>query len=274
MKEAFELKIVAIFATFSASIAGFVLPLALGRKMDPVAMMEHAGFSMLRSFSAGIMLGVAFIHILAEAADELPYLYPDYPALPYTLATVGIIFTVTLENIAMAFLKQPNAPKSEHEHSRDSVNLAAESKDFFILVKAYSMEIAIAVHSVVIGISLGAEADDSLQTIKALTIALSLHQFFEGVGLGVVVAHVRHKLGIAKIILFSLIFGVTLSIGIIIGISIQSSTTTVQAYYSEENGQQVEEEHEAEEHVNTQQARTTGCLNAIAAGTLVYISLI
>jgi zinc transporter 1/2/3 len=38
------------------------------------------------------------------------------------------------------------------------------------------------VHSVIIGISLGASEDPS--TIKPLVVALSFHQMFEGMGLG------------------------------------------------------------------------------------------
>jgi solute carrier family 39 (zinc transporter), member 1/2/3 len=38
------------------------------------------------------------------------------------------------------------------------------------------------VHSVIIGISLGASQDPS--TIKPLVVALSFHQMFEGMGLG------------------------------------------------------------------------------------------
>ena len=44
------------------------------------------------------------------------------------------------------------------------------------------LEVGMVVHSVVIGISLGAAR--SAATIKPLLIALCFHQFFEGMGLG------------------------------------------------------------------------------------------
>lgn len=44
------------------------------------------------------------------------------------------------------------------------------------------LELGIVVHSVIIGISLG--ASESPETIKPLLAALSFHQFFEGMGLG------------------------------------------------------------------------------------------
>ena len=50
------------------------------------------------------------------------------------------------------------------------------------------LEMGIVVHSIIIGISLG--TSDSLDTIKPLIIALSFHQFFEGIGLGGCIAQV------------------------------------------------------------------------------------
>lgn len=44
------------------------------------------------------------------------------------------------------------------------------------------LELGIVIHSIIIGISLGASKD--ALTIKTLLIALSFHQLFEGMGLG------------------------------------------------------------------------------------------
>jgi hypothetical protein len=44
------------------------------------------------------------------------------------------------------------------------------------------LELGILVHSVIIGVSLGASVRSS--TIRPLVGALSFHQFFEGIGLG------------------------------------------------------------------------------------------
>ena len=44
------------------------------------------------------------------------------------------------------------------------------------------LELGIVVHSVIIGISLG--ASESPKTIRPLVAALTFHQFFEGMGLG------------------------------------------------------------------------------------------
>jgi len=44
------------------------------------------------------------------------------------------------------------------------------------------LELGIIVHSVIIGMSLG--ASESPSTIRPLVAALTFHQFFEGIGLG------------------------------------------------------------------------------------------
>lgn len=51
------------------------------------------------------------------------------------------------------------------------------------------LELGIVVHSVIIGISLG--ASQSPATIKPLLVALSFHQFFEGMGLGGCISQVN-----------------------------------------------------------------------------------
>jgi len=52
------------------------------------------------------------------------------------------------------------------------------------------LELGIIVHSVIIGISLG--ASESPNTIRPLVAALTFHQFFEGMGLGSCISQVLY----------------------------------------------------------------------------------
>jgi hypothetical protein len=54
------------------------------------------------------------------------------------------------------------------------------------------LELGIVVHSVIIGISLGASEEPG--TIKPLVVALSFHQMFEGMGLGGCIVQVLSSL--------------------------------------------------------------------------------
>ena len=60
--------------------------------------------------------------------------------------------------------------------------------------------------------------DDEVSTLRALVIAMTFHQFFEGVGLGAVMSSLRLKLGTVKVVVFALVFATTLSLGICIGL--------------------------------------------------------
>ena len=63
---------------------------------------------------------------------------------------------------------------------------------FFVFVFFKVLESGIVFHSVIIGVDMG--ASQSVATIRPLLVALSFHQFFEGVGLGGCIAQVWHKM--------------------------------------------------------------------------------
>ena len=51
------------------------------------------------------MLGVALIHLLAEAVEHVSDLVPRYPSLPYTLSAGGLFFVLALENIVLSSVR-------------------------------------------------------------------------------------------------------------------------------------------------------------------------
>lgn len=111
------------------------------------------------------------------------------------------------------------------------------------------LELGIVVHSVIIGIALGASEDPS--SIKPLVGALTFHQFFEGVGLGGCITQAKFKS--RAVVIMILFFSLTTPIGIGIGIGISSSY--------EENSPTA--------------LITSGVLDAAAAaGILIYMSLV
>ncbi|TVU02024.1 hypothetical protein EJB05_52488, partial [Eragrostis curvula] len=110
------------------------------------------------------------------------------------------------------------------------------------------LELGIVVHSVIIGISLGASEDPS--TIKPLVVALSFHQMFEGMGLGGCIVQAKFNArSIATMVLF---FCLTTPVGILVGIGISSS-------YNETSPTALIVE---------------GLLNSVAAGILIYMALV
>ncbi|KAK4755529.1 hypothetical protein SAY87_009286 [Trapa incisa] len=115
-------------------------------------------------------------------------------------------------------------------------------------VVAMVLELGIVVHSVVIGLSLG--ASNNVCTIKGLVAALCFHQMFEGMGLGGCILQAEYKW--LKKAVMAFFFSVTTPAGIALGIGL--STT-----YKD----------------NSPAALiTVGLLNACSAGLLIYMALV
>ncbi|KAK3126717.1 hypothetical protein QOZ80_7AG0561300 [Eleusine coracana subsp. coracana] len=110
------------------------------------------------------------------------------------------------------------------------------------------LELGIVVHSVIIGISLGASNDPG--TIKPLVVALSFHQMFEGMGLGGCIVQAKFKL--RSIVTMVLFFCLTTPVGILVGIGISKG-------YNENSPTALIVE---------------GLLNSVAAGILIYMALV
>ena len=68
------LRLVSIPEIFVISISGFLLPLYLGRNIEcghHRSISKFPAFRILKSFSAGVILGVATLHLLNDALEML-----------------------------------------------------------------------------------------------------------------------------------------------------------------------------------------------------------
>ncbi|RYR45139.1 hypothetical protein Ahy_A07g030997 [Arachis hypogaea] len=110
------------------------------------------------------------------------------------------------------------------------------------------LELGIVVHSVIIGISLG--ASESPKTIKPLIAALTFHQFFEGMGLGGCIS--QAKFNRRAVVTMAVFFTLTTPVGIAIGIGISNA-------YKENSPRALIVE---------------GVMNATSSGILIYMSLV
>ena len=351
MDESFALRVAGIFVIFFASVSGVASTLGLfpGRKSFSSGKSQTSPWYLTaRSFAAGIMLGVAFMHLLADAnasllpltsgcEEELPTeeesvsegrrlgecAYVNFPALTTTLASIGALMVLVAEQIAI-FTLTPSGKSSlagghmptqlkhvaecdlgkpavvaggsaecsceplagvemqvatpdccddghghdhdhDHDHGHDhdhfdghghnhsrslALALSGDKNDLPLLVKAVVMEVAIAMHSVVIGVAFGALGD--VTELVGLLVALSFHQLFEGVALGANLQAARAQLGESKVWAFAVTFVLTTPIGILIGMFALPT--------------------DEEPSVNQEYAQ--GILNAVAAGNLIYIALV
>ncbi|RWR84445.1 Zinc transporter 5 [Cinnamomum micranthum f. kanehirae] len=140
---------------------------------------------------------------------------------------------------------------ASHGHTHGSVGPTPDSSASELTrhrVISQVLELGIVVHSVIIGISLG--ASESPSTIKPLVAALCFHQFFEGMGLGGCIVQAQFKLKSTAIM--SLFFSLTTPVGIALGIAISS-------IYSENSPTALIVE---------------GIFNSASAGILIYMALV
>jgi zinc transporter 1/2/3 len=276
-----------IFEIFILSTLGYFIPFYLikcnGITIDN--MIDQLSYRCIKSFSAGIILGVAFLHLLAEASEALSE-YAEYP-VALAMVLLGFMATLAMEQLAMhTMLSISNDNKqipyvssmtqdhnhNSHNHSNDKSNLESlelpelqvqsselghhshehvHSKQMVpdkdlnkSFVKAIVLEAAIACHSIIVGFGVGATKD--VPTLKVLLVAIGLHQFFEGVGLGS--ALLEGKLSMTYVYSFGILFALTAPIGVVLG-----------AYSSEDD---------------ETGALVAGFADSFAAGILIYSSIV
>ena len=302
MDYSLALRISSVFILFFASLAGIIIPSLLSGGSSSQTneshrkMCESDAFRITRTFAAGIMLAVGVIHLLADGVAKLAAVSLEYPPLGYTLATVGALLVLAFEQVAVMLigsvkedgdsaksiavteknveadfgtgpvdievletLGHESTSTSDHNHA---IKMIAATDSLNVIVKAYMMEISIAIHSVIIGIALGGlVGKDEITTLIGFIIAICFHQFFEGVGLGTVIESARLQLGTTKIIIFILLFALTVPAGIVIGIV--TSGDELPPAIDTTTGDLIP----GIADLNIAQEYTLGCLNSIAAGT-------
>ena len=137
-------------------------------------------------------------------------------------------------------------------HMKEITNVLAINNGSF--VKVFLLEFSISDHSLILGFSIGILSSKSnLFELKVLMIAIGIHQFFEGVGLGTVLSDKKLKFSTGKIASFVCLFAGMVSIGVFLGI-MTASNMNVQD--------------------SDELSWLQGILNSIAAGMLMYISLV
>ncbi|CAN1810056.1 Zinc transporter 1 [Linum perenne] len=230
-------KLVAICSILIASAIGVSLPI-LCRNI-PTLHPDSKLFFLIKAFAAGVILATGFVHILPDAFESLssPCLsenpWSRFP-FPGFVAMVSAVITMIIDTLATSYFKG--------EQFREGKGVLPRSGSSEVL------ELGIVVHSVIIGISLGASG--STKTIKPLVAALTFHQFFEGLGLGACLSQASFRFRVASMMVA--FFSFTTPIGIAAGICIA--------------------------RIYSESSQTTlvvgGLMNSASAGILIYMALV
>lgn len=281
--KALAYKVAAIASILVAGAIGVCLPL-LGRAV-PALRPEKDVFFIIKAFAAGVILATGFIHVLPDAFDHLtnPCLTGKAWQFPFTgfVAMMAAIVTLMIDTLATSYFKGKTDDDGNAKAESTTVNVEDGGGDHGGALHVHThathghahgsaaalslhdlgaadlirhrvisqvLELGIVVHSVIIGISLGASED--VKTIRPLVAALTFHQFFEGMGLGGCITQAKFKC--RAVVIMALFFSLTTPVGIAIGIGISSS-------YNENSPRALAVE---------------GILNAASAGILIYMALV
>ncbi|KAM7500397.1 hypothetical protein LguiA_024811 [Lonicera macranthoides] len=273
--EALKYKLIAIASILVASTIGILLPIV--GKFVQAFRPENNLFFLIKAFAAGVILATGFIHVLPDAFESLTSAclgespWGDFPFAGF-VAMVAAIVTMMVDTFAMSYYHRLNFSNNTRQfvnvdeekndgqgHGHGHVHLhthashgseASDASPKLLRQRIVSqvLELGIVVHSVIIGISLGASM--SPKTIKPLVAALTFHQLFEGMGLGGCISQAKFKA--RAIIIMAIFFSLTTPIGIVIGFGISN-------VYNE----------------NSKNALIVeGVFNSASAGILVYMALV
>ncbi|XP_044506238.1 zinc transporter 8-like isoform X2 [Mangifera indica] len=273
--EALKYKLGAIASILVASAIGVCLPV-LGKTIEALRPEKNI-FFIIKAFAAGVILSTGFIHVLPDAFENLtsPCLNENpWGKFPFTgfVAMMATIGTLMVDAFATSYYTKFHFSKAQpgknagdeemvqqheghvhvhthgtHGHAHGAIP-SADSELLRHRIISQVLEMGIVVHSVIIGISLG--ASESPKTIRPLVAALTFHQFFEGMGLGGCIAQAKFKARVIAVM--ALFFSLTTPVGIAIGIGISN-------VYSENSPTALIVE---------------GIFNAASAGILIYMSLV
>ncbi|CAF2069928.1 unnamed protein product [Brassica oleracea] len=220
-------------------------------------------FTIFKCFASGIILGTGFMHVLPDSFEMLssPCLEENpWHKFPFSgfLAMLSGLITLVIDSMATSIYTSKKAvgivPHGHGHGPGNGVTLPTKDDDsesaqlLRYRVIAMVLELGIIVHSVVIGLSLGATSDTC--TIKGLIAALCFHQMFEGMGLGGCILQAEYTN--MKKFLMAFFFAITTPFGIALGIALST-------IYRD----------------NSPSALiTVGLLNACSAGLLIYMALV
>lgn len=196
---------------FFTSLLGVIAAPLIIKRIGPQSVF---GLSLARQFGTGIVIAVAFIHILLPAVEAFaspclpPSIAEGYEAWAFAITGVSVLFMQFFEialqhaqnSLAPSAGHAASAPDDElqpvkspkpallpegHSHGSHGDSCAEEENARSQLqtwIDAITAEFSLSLHSVLVGLTVGVVTDEEL---KVLVIALVFHQFFEGISLGV-----------------------------------------------------------------------------------------
>uniref|UniRef100_A0A0E0KH71 Fe(2+) transport protein 1 n=1 Tax=Oryza punctata TaxID=4537 RepID=A0A0E0KH71_ORYPU len=249
---ALRLKLIAIPAILAASVVGVCLPLFA--RSVPALRPDGGLFVVVKAFASGVILGTGYMHVLPDSFNDLSS--PCLPAKPWAefpftafVAMLAAVFTLMVDSLMLTFHTRGSKGRASsaavahhgdhghcHAHALGQADVTALSTTETAADKGGDveagnttkaqllrnrvivqvLEMGIVVHSVVIGLGMG--ASQNVCTIRPLVAALCFHQMFEGMGLGGCILQAEYGRRMKSVLVF--FFSTTTPFGIALGLAL------------------------------------------------------
>nr|AAP92124.1 iron transporter Fe3 [Oryza sativa Japonica Group] len=245
---ALRLKLIAIPTILVSSVVGVCLPL-LSRSV-PALRPDGGLFAVVKAFASGVILATGYMHVLPDAFNNLTS--PCLPRKPWSefpfaafVAMLAAVSTLMADSLMLTYYKRSKPRPSSggdvaavadhgespdqghrhgHGHGHGHGMAVAKPDDVEATqvqlrrnrVVVQVLEIGIVVHSVVIGLGMG--ASQNVCTIRPLVAAMCFHQMFEGMGLGGCIVQAEYGRRMRSVLVF--FFSTTTPFGIALGLAL------------------------------------------------------
>ena len=221
-------RIGALFILLGVSFLGTLIPLA-SRKVLNDRLYRNL-LVILKLFGAGVLVSTALIHmlvpaILLSASPCLPQGLSVYASWPGAMVLFGLLVSNLLQLVITSVGRNQETAEKEQMLALEQVADAFDCHDHKLVFKSqektsvYLLEVGVAVHSIIIGLSLGTVGGDEF---VPLLIALSFHQLFEGMAVSALVAEHFYQ---DKLTTFAMtaLYVLSTPLGVALGIIIRES---------------------------------------------------
>jgi zinc transporter 1/2/3 len=223
-----SLHVLSVFVIFVVSLLATAIAIFLSSSMKSTVITRLLIASKL--LGIGVITGTVFIHILPDAIESFENLCISSRIGEYGTRFVGLIIMISafLANVLQS-LGHDHQQHEIHELvdcGGNSAFLANDTNQYSTQISAVILETGVLLHSLIIGISLGSCSNSEF---IPLFIAISFHQFFEGLALGVIVGDTQ--LSNATKYFLGFLYPISTPFGIIIGIIFRARMGTAQILF-------------------------------------------
>ena len=269
-----------------AVLAGIIFVTGLSATLSPrcVSKLHPAAVGLGSMVASGVLFAAALVHQLDSANEALASLQ-DETGFPWASFICGCAFSVFLlleegvhvlvpaddaraarrvaHEYATAAANEDFAAvgrsaqdhshdhnhENDHDHASHVTRFAAQDETVGSLGAAIALLLALTVHSVLAGYAIGFASGE--KAAIAVAVAILAHKFFAGFALGSTLRSAR--VALCRHVVLALIFSLATPFGIVVGavVKIAGSGAT-----------------------STQRDRALGVVDAVVAGTFLYIAIV